>query len=540
LLAKQICNPFIRTFFFKSGSGGEIVDNSIPLSKLEQIFGESLLGNYDPVTGNVKVVNVGDGLKFVGDTLETDITIDGWDGEVNTRNDLPITVGDPPVGSVYLVLQPITESIMGIPYKTYQSGLYLRSFNTGALTDWERMNVKTQFTDAEFKVVDADNTSRQAKFDVGGVSSGTVRSLTVQDKDLTIAGLDDITTIGAENIGTEGEELFKQIANKLIQIKKIVGKGDVNITSNVANDTVEIELTVPATQWGGIQGTLSDQTDLQNALDTKIEGATNIGTEGIGVFKQVTNKINELKKIVGKGDVNVTENVANDTIEIELTIPTVTISWGDIQGTLSNQTDLQNALDAKIDGAENIGTEGEELFKQIANKLIQIKKIVGKGDVNITSNVANDTVEIELNVPATTKVVSYSSIAINNFNSNALTNVSNMQVTIAKIGDYSFVSTINCSNDNNEEVEVTLAITPISSRNITLIDGTVQALTAGVQFSFVKQLQFDTQKKNQDQTLQRDFIINGLLVGDLIDVQLNTRGDNVDIDNRWLTGFSVS
>jgi hypothetical protein len=142
--------------------------------------------------------------------------------------------------------------------------------------------------------------------------------------------------------------------------------------------------------------------------------------------------------------------------------------------------------------------------------------------------------------PALTKVSSYSSAVINNFNSNALTNVPNMQLTIASNGDYSFVSTINCNNDESEEVEVTLAITPISSRNITLIDGTIQSLTAGVQFSFVKQLQFDTQKKNQDQTLQRDFIIDGLLVGDEIDVQLDTRGDNVDIDNRWLTGFSVS
>ncbi|GAI87370.1 unnamed protein product [marine sediment metagenome] len=142
--------------------------------------------------------------------------------------------------------------------------------------------------------------------------------------------------------------------------------------------------------------------------------------------------------------------------------------------------------------------------------------------------------------PALTKVSSYSSAVINNFNTNTLTDVPNMQLTIASNGNYSFVSTINCSNDKDEEVEVTLAITPISSRNITLIDGTAQALTAGVQFSFVKQLQFDTQKKKQDQTLQRDFIIDGLLVGDEIDVQLNTRGDNVDIDNRWLTGFSVS
>jgi len=115
-----------------------------------------------------------------------------------------------------------------------------------------------------------------------------------------------------------------------------------------------------------------------------------------------------------------------------------------------------------------------------------------------------------------------------------------MRITIGTAGDYSFVSTINCNNDQNEEVEVTLAITPVSSRSITLIDGTTQSLTAGVQFSFVKQLQFDTQKKKEDQTLQRDFILNGLLSGDRIDVQINTKGDNIDIENRWLTGFTVS
>jgi len=191
-----------------------------------------------------------------------------------------------------------------------------------------------------------------------------------------------------------------------------------------------------------------------------------------------------------------------------------------------------NASDINTLQTNNTGVNtGDETTLTIQTKrplkTVNSQSLEGVGNVVIT-------------VPALTKISSYSSAVINNFNSNALTNVPNMQLTIASNGNYSFVSTINCNNDNDEEVEVTLAITPISSRNITLIDGTVQALTAGVQFSFVKQLQFDTQKKKQDQTLQRDFILNGLIVGDLIDVQLNTRGDNVDIDNRWLTGFSVS
>jgi hypothetical protein len=191
-----------------------------------------------------------------------------------------------------------------------------------------------------------------------------------------------------------------------------------------------------------------------------------------------------------------------------------------------------NASDINTLQTNNTGVNtGDETTLSIQTKrplkTVNSQSLEGVGNVVISG-------------PALTKVSSYSSAVINNFNSNALTNVPNMQLTIASNGDYSFVSTINCNNDESEEVEVTLAITPISSRNITLIDGTIQSLTAGVQFSFVKQLQFDTQKKNQDQTLQRDFIIDGLLVGDEIDVQLNTRGDNVDIDNRWLTGFSFS
>jgi hypothetical protein len=213
----------------------------------------------------------------------------------------------------------------------------------------------------------------------------------------------------------------------------------------------------------------------------------------------------------------------------------------------NNTTDIGNNTTAIGTNATNIGTNASDINTLQTNNTgvntgdettlsIQTKRPLKTVNSQSLEGVGN----VVISGPALTKVSSYSSAVINNFNSNALTNVPNMQLTIASNGDYSFVSTINCNNDESEEVEVTLAITPISSRNITLIDGTIQSLTAGVQFSFVKQLQFDTQKKNQDQTLQRDFILNGLIVGDLIDVQLNTRGDNLDIDNRWLTGFSVS
>lgn len=73
--------------------------------------------------------------------------------------------------------------------------------------------------------------------------------------------------------------------------------------------------------WGSITGTLSDQTDLQSALDDKLEE----------------------------------------------------VNWGDIGGTLSDQTDLQNALNAKMDdpGANGL------VFRNGANGAAEKRDIVG-------------------------------------------------------------------------------------------------------------------------------------------------------------------
>lgn len=76
-----------------------------------------------------------------------------------------------------------------------------------------------------------------------------------------------------------------------------------------------------STAWGLITGTLSDQTDLQTALDAKqatLVSGTNIKT------------ING-NSILGSGNLSITSSAA----------------WGSITGTLSSQTDLQTALDGK-------------------------------------------------------------------------------------------------------------------------------------------------------------------------------------------------
>ena len=84
-----------------------------------------------------------------------------------------------------------------------------------------------------------------------------------------------------------------------------------------------------ATTWGGISGVLSNQTDLQSALNNKYDSSNPNGyTSNIGTVTSVNNTLPD-----ASGNVS-------------LTIPD-TATWGNITGTLSNQTDLQNALNEK-------------------------------------------------------------------------------------------------------------------------------------------------------------------------------------------------
>jgi hypothetical protein len=93
-----------------------------------------------------------------------------------------------------------------------------------------------------------------------------------------------------------------------------------------------------ASDWGDIGGTLSNQTDLQTALDDK--AATD-----------------DLADVAFSGDYD-------DLINTPMT-PSGT--WGDITGTLSDQTDLQNALNSKQD---SLSAFNNALFYQEAPGVI--------------------------------------------------------------------------------------------------------------------------------------------------------------------------
>ena len=127
----------------------------------------------------------------------------------------------------------------------------------------------------------------------------------------------EVATIPTTNDHTDGSwlntdiyvgELFLNITDDILQTRTDAGIITLNSGGGGGSSA-----------WGSITGTLSSQTDLQTALDTKqnnLVSGTNI--------KSVNGST-----VLGSG------NLVIDTAD----------AWGDITGTLSDQTDLNTALD---------------------------------------------------------------------------------------------------------------------------------------------------------------------------------------------------
>jgi len=109
-----------------------------------------------------------------------------------------------------------------------------------------------------------------------------------------------------------------------------------------------------ASMWGEITGTLSDQTDLQTALNAKANTA-DLGTlatqDDVDYETDVTNKPTlGTMSAVDDAPSNGSEYVRkNGQWAVASSGGSTSASWGAITGNLSNQTDLKNALDDKAD-----------------------------------------------------------------------------------------------------------------------------------------------------------------------------------------------
>jgi hypothetical protein len=131
---------------------------------------------------------------------------------------------------------------------------------------------------------------------------------------------------------------------------------------------IDLPDAVPTSElvWGAIGGTLSSQTDLQSALNAKqdtLVSGTNIKT------------INT-NSILGSGDLTISASAA----------------WGGITGTLSSQTDLQSALDNKLDLSGSNANQDIDIGAYMFNaKSLHVKGTAGNGHLGLKHQSANIT-----------------------------------------------------------------------------------------------------------------------------------------------------
>jgi hypothetical protein len=138
--------------------------------------------DYNPITGQLDLVGSGGGSSYI-------------DGVVADSSLLPVTLGTPALDSVYLA--KAGSGVWLINRKP--AGLYCRTANNGDAADWTYLGAFPEVNaDGNWALYNSADATKELKFDVSGVSASTVRTLTVPDKNITIADNADIPTTAGD------------------------------------------------------------------------------------------------------------------------------------------------------------------------------------------------------------------------------------------------------------------------------------------------------------------------------------------------------
>lgn len=149
-----------------------------------------------------------------------------------------------------------------------------------------------------------------------------------------------------------------------------------SITLNPNTGRIQANAAVGSVAWGAITGTLSNQTDLNAQLTSIASTASNAANDASSALNAATNAYNSAQAAL-----NAANDAANDAANKSVVSGTndgtnwtsITIdgvnkaipaggsggsaAWGQITGTLSDQTDLQNALNAITASASNAAND---------------------------------------------------------------------------------------------------------------------------------------------------------------------------------------
>lgn len=259
--------------------------------------------------------------------------------------------------------------------------------------------------------------------------------------------LEDAPTTGGQYVRQSGQ--WAEVEIPVVDLSNYLAKdntteftptGDYNpatkkyVDDTVAAKEIAVDSALSDTSINPVQNkvikaaidTKANSSDVATQLSTKVdkvEGNRLITTEEAGKINSALQLANILK-----GDNIVLEkDVTNNTITISSTAGIQSISWGEIQGTLANQTDLADILKIKLESGDIVKGDG-----------IEISSLNGKVTISATfSGSYNDLTD----TPTIPEDVSGRVTTLETDNTANKTAISNLQTEVGKKANSSDVYT---------------------------------------------------------------------------------------------------
>ena len=186
----------------------------------------------------------------------------------------------------------------------------------------------------------------------------------------------------------------------------IVGNGTITIkqgedvkgtfkTNQSGDTTIEVDaIEVPTPEWGDISGTLSNQTDLQNALNGKVNTSSLSTVATSGSYNDLTDKptiptVNNAVLTIQKNGTNVQTFTANasSNVTANILVPTKTSDLTNDSGFLTSATIPTHALKGYEDAGELLtDSEGLADVTNYAHSTFDISKFQRDGTPVVTND----------------------------------------------------------------------------------------------------------------------------------------------------------
>lgn len=197
-----------------------------------------------------------------------------------------------------------------------------------------------------------------------------------------------------------------------------------------------------AGSWGSISGTLSNQTDLMSALNSKQNSIDATHKLDYGLLSN-TPTIGSAEVTIVQGGVSKGSFNVNATAPISINIDSgggiSTITWGGISGTLSDQTDLNTALGSKqnvIDASHKLDYDYLSNTPTIGSGTVTLTQGgVSKGQINVNAT-GDSTIELEAGGAAIRPIISSATTAL----AVSLDNVYDWTVPVSSAGTMTLTS----------------------------------------------------------------------------------------------------